>query len=109
MEQYNVEQGRAGSRDFLVAELLEQAVYGSSLFDMIFYYAPKYQQALELTFNCLLPRASRIAYDAYGGFKQTLLYFTVSQARDELVDNLVKQGADLIKARTDHDEEVIEA
>ncbi|EWZ28219.1 hypothetical protein FOZG_18060 [Fusarium oxysporum Fo47] len=109
MERYNVEQGRAGSRDFLVAELLEQAVHGSSLFDMIFYHAPKYQQALESTFNCLLPRASRIAYDAYGGFKQTLLYFAVSLARDELVDYLVKQGADVIKARTDHDEEIIES
>ncbi|KAK7578319.1 hypothetical protein V3481_014173 [Fusarium oxysporum f. sp. vasinfectum] len=109
MEQYNVEQGRAGSRDFLVAELLEQAVHGSSLFDMIFYHAPKHQQAMESTFNCLLPRASRIAYDAYGGFKQTLLYFAVSLARDELVDYLVKQGADVIKARTDHDEEVVES
>ncbi|RKK64734.1 hypothetical protein BFJ69_g16576 [Fusarium oxysporum] len=28
MEQYNVEQGRAGSRDFFVAEFLEQAVNG---------------------------------------------------------------------------------
>lgn len=109
MEQYNVEQGRAGSRDFLVAELLEQAVHGSSLLDMIFYHAPKYQQALESTFNCLLPRASRIAYDAYGGFKQTLLYFAVSLVRDELVDYLVKQGADVIKARTGHDEKVIES
>ncbi|TVY64508.1 hypothetical protein Focb16_v015483 [Fusarium oxysporum f. sp. cubense] len=109
MEQYNVEQGRAGSRDVLVAELLEQDVHGSSLFDMIFYHAPKYQQAIESTFNYLLPRVSRIAYDAYGGFKQTLLYFAVSLARDELVHYLVKQGADVIKARTDHDGEVIES
>ncbi|SCO89004.1 related to death-associated protein kinase 1 [Fusarium oxysporum] len=37
------------------------------------------------------------------------LYFAVSLARDELVDYLVKQGADVIKARTDHDEELIES
>ncbi|EXL91604.1 hypothetical protein FOIG_15256 [Fusarium odoratissimum NRRL 54006] len=109
MEQYIVEHERAGSRDFLVAELLEQAVHGSSLFDMILYHGPKNQQAMESTFNCLLPRASRITYGAYGGFKQTLLYFDVSLARDELVEYLVKHGADVIKARTDHDEEAIES
>lgn len=42
MEQYNIDRGRPGFRDFNVTELLEQAVFGSSLFDIILYHGPKY-------------------------------------------------------------------
>ncbi|KAH6991774.1 hypothetical protein EDB82DRAFT_553634 [Fusarium venenatum] len=109
IEQYYVERGVGKSYGFLVSELLEQAVHGSSLFDMILYHGPNYQQAMESTFNCLLSRASRVAYGAYGGFKQTLLYFAVSLARDELVEYLLKHGADAIKSGIDDDEEVVES
>lgn len=110
MEQYNIDRGRPGFRNFNVTELLEQAVFGSSLFDMILYHGPKYQQAMESTFNCLLPRANRVAYiDGYGGFKQTLLYFAVSLARDELVEYLVKHGAEITTPRTNHDKEALKS
>ncbi|KAH7250817.1 ankyrin repeat-containing domain protein [Fusarium solani] len=108
IEQYNVEQGAAKQGNFLVTGLLQQAVYGSSLFDMILYHGPKYQQAMESTFKCLLPRTNRAAsVHGYGGFNQTLLYFAVSLARDELVEYLLKYGADVMKAGEGYDEEVL--
>ncbi|KAL6357251.1 hypothetical protein LRP88_07409 [Fusarium phalaenopsidis] len=107
IEQYNIEQGAAKQGNFLVTGLLQQAVYGSSLFDMILYHGPKYQQAMESTFKCLLPRTNRAAsIHGYGGFNQTLLYFAVSLVRDELVEYLLKYGADVMKAGEGYDEEV---
>lgn len=108
IEQYNVEQGTAKQGNFLVTSLLQQAVYGTSLFDMILYHGPKYQQAMESTFNYLLPKTNRAAsVHGYGGFNQTLLYFAVSLARDELVEYLLKHGADVMKAGEGYDEEVL--
>ncbi|RGP65952.1 hypothetical protein FSPOR_6974 [Fusarium sporotrichioides] len=108
IEQYNLEQGADKHGGFLVTDLLQKAVYGSSLFDMILYYGPKYQQAMESTFQCLLPRACRVGnVNGYGGFNQTLLYFAVSMARDELVQYLLKHGADVMKAGENYNEEVL--
>jgi hypothetical protein len=64
--------------------LLEQAVYGSSIFDMILYHGEHYQEAMESTFTYLLPKANRNAVvQGYGGFNQSLLYLAVSLARDD--------------------------
>lgn len=108
IEQFNVEQGAEKHGGFLVTSLLQQAVYGSSLFDMILYHGSRYQQAMESTFQCLLPRTSRVASpQGYGGFNQTLLYLAISLARDELVEYLLKHGADAMKAGENYDEEVL--
>lgn len=110
IEQFNLEQGADKHGGFLVTSLLQQAVYGSSLFDMILYHGPRYQQAMESTFQCLLPRTSRVASpQGYGGFNQTLLYLAISLARDELVEYLLKHGADVMKAGENYDEEVLQS
>ncbi|KAF5639668.1 death-associated kinase 1 [Fusarium sp. NRRL 52700] len=110
IEQFNLEQGLDKHGGFLVTSLLQQAVYGTSLFDMILYHGLRYQQAMESTFQCLLPRTSRVASpNGYGGFNQTLLYLAVSLARDELVEYLLKHGADVIKAGENYDEEVLQS
>ncbi|EEU43812.1 uncharacterized protein NECHADRAFT_73995 [Fusarium vanettenii 77-13-4] len=107
IEQYNVERGAAKHGGFMVTELLEQAVHGSCLFDMILHHGPEYQQAMESTFRCLLSKANRVAnINGYGGFNQTLLYLAVSLARDELVEYLLKHGVGAMKAGVAHDEEV---
>ncbi|KAL2684497.1 hypothetical protein Neosp_005575 [[Neocosmospora] mangrovei] len=106
IEQFNVERGAAKHGGFMVTELLEQAVHGSCLFDMILHHGPKYQQAMESTFKCLLSKANRVAcLHGYGGFSQTLLYLAVSLARDELVEYLLKHGVDAMKAGLGHNEE----
>ncbi|KAF4498684.1 death-associated kinase 1 [Fusarium agapanthi] len=110
IEQFNLEQGAEKHGGFLVTSLLQQAVYGTSLFDMILYHGPRYQQAMESTFQCLLPRTSRVASpNGYGGFNQTLLYLAISLARDELVEYLLKHGADVIKAGENYDEDVLQS
>ncbi|KAI1061282.1 hypothetical protein LB506_011595 [Fusarium annulatum] len=110
IEQFNLEQGADKHGGFLVTSLLQQAVYGSSLFDMILYHGSRYQQAMESTFQCLLPRTSRVASpQGYGGFNQTLLYLAISLARDELVEYLLKHGADVMKAGENYDEEVLQS
>ncbi|KAF5548231.1 death-associated kinase 1 [Fusarium mexicanum] len=110
IEQFNLEQGAEKHGGFLVTSLLQQAVYGTSLFDMILYHGPRYQQAMESTFQCLLPRTSRVASpNGYGGFNQTLLYLAVSLARDELVEYLLKHGADVMKTGENYDEEVLQS
>ncbi|RKL36562.1 hypothetical protein BFJ72_g8111 [Fusarium proliferatum] len=108
IEQFNLEQGADKHGGFLVTSLLQQAVYGSSLFDMILYHGSRYQQAMESTFQCLLPRTSRVASpQGYGGFNQTLLYLAISLARDELVEYLLKHGADVMKAGENYDVDVL--
>ncbi|KAG5793097.1 hypothetical protein H9Q69_007835 [Fusarium xylarioides] len=110
IEQFNLEQGADKHGGFLVTGLLQQAVYGSSLFDMILNHGPRYQKAMESTFQYLLPRTSRVASpNGYGGFNQTLLYLAVSLARDELVEYLLKHGADVMKAGENYDEEVLQS
>ncbi|EWG35871.1 serine/threonine protein kinase [Fusarium verticillioides 7600] len=110
IEQFNLEQGAEKRGGFFVTGLLQQAVYGSSLFDMILYHGPRYQQAMESTFQCLLPRTSRlVSPQGYGGFNQTLLYLAISLARDELVEYLLKHGADVIKTGENYDEEVLQS
>ncbi|KAF5546129.1 death-associated kinase 1 [Fusarium phyllophilum] len=105
IEHFNLEQGAEKHGGFLVTGLLQQAVYGSSLFDMILYHGPRYQKAMESTFQYLLPRTSRVASpNGYGGFNQTLLYLAVSLARDELVEYLLNHGADVMKAGENYDE-----
>ncbi|RMJ10905.1 hypothetical protein BHE90_004482 [Fusarium euwallaceae] len=110
IEQYNLEQVGGKQGGFLVTALLQQAVYGTSLFDMILYHGPEYQQAMESTFKCLLSRTNRVACpQGYGGFNQTLLYFAVSLARDELVEYLLKHGAEAMKSGVGYDEEVLQS
>ncbi|RKK64354.1 hypothetical protein BFJ69_g16774 [Fusarium oxysporum] len=110
IEQFNLDQGAEKRGGFFVTGLLQQAVYGSSLFDMILYHGSRYQQAMESTFHCLLPRTSRlVSPQGYGGFNQTLLYLAVSLARDELVEYLLKHGADVMKTGENYDEEVLQS
>lgn len=110
IEQFNVRGGSPKHNGFQATGLLEQAVYGSSLFDMILYHGPNYQQAMESTFKCLLPRTNKIAFaQGYGGFNQSLLYFAVLLARDELVEYLLKYGAEVMKTGPDYDEEVLQS
>ncbi|RSL41853.1 hypothetical protein CEP54_015694 [Fusarium duplospermum] len=110
IEQYNLEQGGGKQGGYTVSALIYQALYGTSLFDMILYHGPEYQQAMEATFNCLLSRTNRVACpQGYGGFNQTLFYSAVSLARDELVEYLLKHGAEVMKSGEGYDEEILQS
>lgn len=103
--------GKAGppnDQAFRATGYLEQAVYGSSLFDMILYHGPNYQQAIESTLKILLPRTNRAAFpQGYGGFNQSLLYLAVSLAREELVEFLLEHGEETMRAGPDYDAEIM--
>lgn len=108
IEQFNIKQRQDRYNGFQATGLLQQATYGSSLFDMILYHGPNYKQAMEATLKVLLPRTNRTAFpQGYGGHNQTLLYFAVSLARDDLVEYLLKHGSDTMKTGVDYDENIL--
>ncbi|KAF4123021.1 hypothetical protein GMORB2_6569 [Geosmithia morbida] len=108
MEAFNIQQEAPNHRGITISGLLYQAVMGSSLFDMILYNGPGYDQAMKQTLDFLLPRANRVAAgNGYGGFNQTLLYLAVSLARDQVVEYLLNHGTDAMKAGPDYDEHIL--
>ncbi|KAH7180138.1 hypothetical protein BKA60DRAFT_644588 [Fusarium oxysporum] len=89
MEQYNVEQGRAGSRDFFVAELLEQAVNGSILL-------PRIHSVDKIQLQQLLDHGAALdGLPDHFHTTESPLLVAVQNDAFHLADSLVSHSADL--------------